>query len=250
LVPLHNAAIQDLDDALAKVNAPGAAPVHPRRRADLTLGRFWMAMSRFHLHALGLYGAEIDRFRPAGATDKDHYLFTYVDAIKLSDCLDAYDGRVLTPELEARYASVAALAPQDRHPHTQDNILPIPLNSPDYRARRDLEQVLKNLDPRLRADALDMLEAAKRVMERYAKTPWGWTVYYSVAVTFIWDPVPVGPGRQRRRGDPAPSDPDDPPTTPRDKEPKKDPRPTTPGGGPKPGGPGSTPGGPTTPPGK
>jgi hypothetical protein len=226
VVPLFGRALRTLDEQIAALRRPGAAPVHPRALADLTLGRYWVAMSRFHLHALGLYATEIERFRPDDPDEQvDHYVITYVPAIKMSDVLDAYDGRTLPPEAEAMYGRGAFSAVFEGE---QDNILDIPETEPDYRARRDQARVLVNLDDRLRDDALDMIEAARAVMARYSHTGWGWTTYYSVAYTFVWYPVPPSRGAVGPLGGAVPSTPPEEPTTP-----------STPGGG-------STGGGPTT----
>jgi hypothetical protein len=234
VVPAYTRVLKDLDEALEKIEGPTKAKVHRRAHADLALGRFWFSMSRFHLHALGLYASEIERFRPApGFGQIKEYVCTYVPAIRMSDCLEAYDGRRISPEQEAAHAP----PPELRRPHEQGNLLLIPTSDPDYRAQRDLERVLANLDPRLKAHALDMIESAKRVMARFAKTPWGWTTYYTEAVTFIWEPVEGGEEFTYRPGK-GPKGETDVPTTP----PDVPGGPTTPGGGP-----GSGPGGPVTP---
>jgi hypothetical protein len=261
VLPLYARALADLDEAQARLDLPGEPRCHPRARADLALGRFWLSMSRFHLHAFSLYAAELERFQPPEGTVRDGtYRVAYVDAIRLSDCLEAYDGRRITPEREAALEAEAVLrglpAPKgDPNPirgfgsaeGLQGNLLTLPETDPDYRARRDLDKVMKNLDPRLRADALDMIRSAERVMERYARTPWGWTVYYSVAHTFVWRPGWTFPTVTRRAGGSGGGGGD---TTPRDKPPTTPKPPPAPGGGSAPGPAPSTPGGPTTPPGK
>jgi hypothetical protein len=113
--------------------------------------------------------------------------------------------------------------------HQQGNLLDIPLKDPLFRARRELDRVLLHLDERLKPHAIDMIESARRVMERYARTPWGWTTYYTVAYTFVWHPVPPEKGPTGPMGPVGP--------TPTSEEPQA---PVTPGGG------GSSGGGPTT----
>lgn len=258
VLPLYAKSIEDVDEALAEADRPGGKRPHPRARADLALTRFWLAMSRFHLHALALYTTELERFRPPEETvATGEFSVAYVDTIRLSDCLDAYDGRRVSPEREAEHER--ALGTPDKPPEgkrrrgntgwgaavlegLQDNFLLFKEDDPDYRARRDVEKVLKNVDARLRSDALDMIQAAQRVMERYAKTPWGWTVYYSVANTFVWEQGWTPKGGWGRGGGSSGGG----PTTPKDKptEPKP---PPPPGGGTTPGSAPSSPGGPTTP---
>jgi hypothetical protein len=233
-VPAYTRTLRELEETVQRIE-DGKVKVHRRAHADLLLGRFWLSMSRFHLHALGLYAAEIERFRSKpGPGAIDGYVITYVPAIRLSDCLEAYDGRRISPEKEAQNAWPA----EHRQPNEQGNLLGIPWNDPDYRAQRDLERVLANLDPRLKDDALDMIEAAKRVMARFAKSPWGWTVYYTEADTFIWHPVKGGTSTPYRPGKGPTGEPEDPPETP----PDVPGGPTTPGGAPP-----SGPSGPTTP---
>ena len=104
----------------------------------------------------------------------------YIPTIRLSDCLAGYSQRVLPEADEARYAPVFP----DRVGY-QGNILNIPQEDPNYRAKRRMKNVLKNLDPRLRDRANSMIRAAEEVMARYARSPWGWVVYYSWASTFV-----------------------------------------------------------------
>jgi hypothetical protein len=154
----------------------------------------------------------------------DRVLVTYVPTIRMSDCLDAYDGRALDLAGEAQYRR---WVPRDA-PGYQGNILDIPIEHPDFRARRRTASVLRHLDRRLHARALRMLDGARAVMKTYGRTGWGWSTYYSEAFTFIFKPVEVPRGHQPSRGGGKPP-----------------PRPTTPrGGGPGKGG--SKPGGPAT----
>ncbi|MGE0192211.1 MAG: hypothetical protein AB7T63_09225 [Planctomycetota bacterium] len=224
VLPLYDDAAEMLDEAAARM-APDRGGVHPRSHAHLLLTRFHVRMSAFHLQALGLYATELDRFIPEEMKDDvDRVFVTYVPTIRLSDCLEAYDGRELSPADEAAYPR------QDLGgvPHHQGNLLQIPEADASYRARRQLTHVLRYLDPRLRARALQMIGAARDVMESYGQTGWGWTTYYTDAFTFLFHPVPVQRGHQPSRGGgKAPP----PPTTPR-------------GGGDGSGG--STPGGPGT----
>ena len=91
-------------------------------------------------------------------------------------------------------------------PGQQGNILKIPPNDPKFRAKRDLDRVLKHLDPRLRPRALEMIAAAQEVMRHHARTPWGWSVYYSEAQCFFFDPVDQGLDVRPRDGTEPPPD--------------------------------------------
>jgi hypothetical protein len=227
VVPLYTQAIRDVDESLTTLRGPQAPKAHMRGMADLTLGRFWLAMSRFHLHALGLYMKEIERFKPDDPKESvDRYVVTYVPTIRMSDVLDAYDGRTLGAEGETKYQGRKIPGVKCQ----QGNILDIPVTNPDYRAKREQAHVLEQLDERLRPNALDMIEAARAVMARYARTPWGWTTYYSDAYTFVWTPVPPTRGSVGPMGGVGPTPPSEEPDAP-----------TTPPGG------GSTPGAPSTP---
>lgn len=224
-LPAYDEALRDLDAALAKIAAGKGGTCHPRSIAHLRLTRFWTSMSAFHLEALAHYALEIDRHVPEAMQGHvDNLFVTYVPTIRLSDCLEAYDGRVLSEEDEAKYGPCI----RTDSPCYQGNILDIPGDDPNFRARRSIDSVLRNLDPRLKERARDMIEAARGVMATYARTGWGWTTYYSEAYTFIFHPVEVPKGHR--------------PTPGGTQQPE---RPTTPRGPSSDGG-GSTPGGPTT----
>ncbi len=224
VLPLYDRAISILDKAIL-AEAAGPRQSRPRSVADLFLARYWFAMSAFHLQAFSIYAQEIERFIPDSLRGKvDRWWVVYIPTIKMSDGLDAYDGRELSPSDEALYPRWVL----PDQPGMQGNILLIDGEDPNYRAKRKLGFVLDNLDPRLRHRALDMIYAARRVMDRYAESGWGWTTYYSVAYTFIFRPMPEGDGPPPRRpGQRKPTA----PTTPSGPD-------VTPGG--------SNPGGPTT----
>lgn len=226
VLPAYDQALSIVERALYDHASGQERRSHPRSVADLYLTRFGLAMSAFHLQAYAIYASEIERFIPPEMQGHvDAILVTYVPTIRLSDCLDAYDGRTLSAEDEARYPVWEPAGA----PGYQGNLLRIPVESPDYRAKRTLDRVLLRLDGRLRRRALLMIEAARAVMERYARTGWGWTTYYSEAYTFIFKPAPVETGSR-----PTPGGSDGKPG-----------RPTTPQGpGSTPGG--SAPGGPAT----
>ncbi len=214
VLPKYDKALMILDEALA-AEAAGNRRSHPRAVADLHLARYWFSMSAFHLAALGMYAVEVERFIPESMIGNVERLWvTYIPTIKMSDCLDAYDGRTLSLEGEAKYARW--VIPHQRL--QQGNILLIDAEDPDFRAKRSLASVLKHVDARLHRRAIDMIHSAKRVMRRYAMSGWGWSTYYSVAYTFVFQPVPFARGpRPSRGGDeppPPPVTPSGPGTTP------------------------------------
>ena len=222
-LPKYDKALAILAAAVKRCAARERA--HPRSIANLKLTRYWMAMSAFHLDAYAIYAREIQRFIPETMRGHvDRIVITYVPTIKMSDVLTAYDGRTLLLADEARYPAWQIADA----PGYQGNILDIPVEDPNYRARRNTGSVLRHLDKRLRRRALVMIEAARDVMRDYAETGWGWTTYYSEAFTFVFKPIKVPTGHRPTRGGG-----------------KAPPRPTTPSGKGKPGG-GSKGGGPSS----
>ncbi len=226
VLPAYDAAIDLLDRTLGSLRA-GEWPGLPRRdHANLLSARFDFAMSAFHLHALSLYMQEIERFRPEGEEGRSYaYVVTYVPTIRMSDVLDGYEGRTLPAAAEDEFAIDRKLAPF----RWQGNLLGIPESSPFYRAVRAPDRVLARLDERLVDDALRMISTGRDVMEAFGKTPWGATVYYSEAYTFVFKPVTnllgnVGhaPGGKDKKKKPAP-------VTPTDGSPSGSGGPTTPG---------------------
>lgn len=192
---------------LAEVKLAGASR---RSQANLRLCRFWFEMSAFHLDALRLYLTELDRFMPP-REDPGNVHITYVPAFRLSDCLDAYDGRTISPLEEQRYAALLGLVRRFEPRGAQDNILPIPRGDPDYRAKREVECALLRLDSRLLPRALRTIEAARDVMAHEGRSAWGWVTYYSEAYTFVWVPGRSPDGGSVRGGEGS----DEPPPTPR-----------------------------------
>lgn len=209
LLPQYDKAMRILARAQARLAADDVPSPHRRSAAHLRLGRFWFEMSAFHLAALSIYLREIERFLPEGWKDSDRYYVTYVSTIRLSDCLDGYEERVLEAQKEQTYRR---WRPHNA-PGYQGNILDIPPGSPDYRARRLLPAVLEHVDPRLQPRALRTIDAAEAVMRHEGRSPWGWMTYYSDLFTFICRPVPRGDGTSQRKG--KPEDEPDGPVTPR-----------------------------------
>jgi len=224
VLPRYDRALRILDKAAIEY-APGAKGVHPRSHANLLLARYWFYMSAFHLEAYSLYALEVERFIPEDMRGHvDRIVVTYVPTIRMSDCLPAYDGRELSVAEESQYGR---WTPRST-PGYQGNILDIPIEDPNFRARRSTASVLRHLDKRLFPRARRMLSAAQDVMETYSKTGWGWTTYYADAFTFVFKPIKVRTGHRPSRGGG-----------------KAPPRPTTPRGGGR-GGRTSKPGGPST----
>jgi hypothetical protein len=137
----------------------------------------------------------------------------------LSDCLPAYDGRILTELDERRYGPMWAKDPQDST--YQGAFLGVGSGDPNYRAQRDTDRVLANLDARLRPQALEVIAAARGVIEHEARSPWGWVVYYSELQTYGWsaeekDPTSDHVGSESRHaGTPSGSSPSPGTTTPK-----------------------------------
>lgn len=224
-LPAYDKALEVVERVLKAHAAGKPVRAHPRSLADLHLTRFHLAMSAFHLEAYSIYAREIERFVPPemkGHVDK--VVVTYVPTIRMSDCLDAYDGKELPADGEPKYPR---WTPSGAVGY-QGNLLVIPEDDPVYRAKRSLDRVLKHLDARLLRRAGMMIDAARAVMDRYGRTGWGWTTYYADAFTFVFKPVEVERGHRPTPGGTSPT-----------------PRPTTPQGpGSSPGG--SAPGGPVS----
>jgi hypothetical protein len=163
---------------------PRLASAPRRSQANLRLCRFWFEMSLFHFQALAVASRDPVRFGATDARATDHGLATW-NAVRLSDCLPSYDGRILAEWDEARYGPKWTRDPL--HDPFQGNFLAIDTGDPNYRAQRDTDRVLVNLDARLRPQALATIAAARAVMDREARSPWGWVVYYSVLQTYAWE---------------------------------------------------------------
>jgi len=187
-----------------------------RRRslAQLRYAKFLYAMAALHLEAWIFGAGEIKEFVQH---DKGWRFFKskglkvglwQVAMFKLSDALPAYDGR----------KSGSLWAGHD---------------SPDYRAQRPLQLVLGEIPDPLRERAKRLILAGRAVMEHEAKTPWGWMVYYSVAVRF--QPTWRGKGKEKTPRHTHPFSKGDEPTTPKPETPQPG-NPASGGGGPTTGG--------------
>ncbi len=187
VLPLYDQAIENLSSVHADI-ASGRIPApHRRSRANLRLGIYWFEMSAFHLEALSLYLKEIRKNIPEEQLrTTTEFAVTFERAIRMSDCLRGYEGRSISRERDRE------LQVGWRNPicGPQGNLLPFLETDPDYRALRHPAEVLKNLDPRLMSRALRMIDAARDVMRNEGRSPWGWVVYYSEAVTFSWYGLP------------------------------------------------------------
>lgn len=212
----YDVALARLTDAAARIESGDLKGASRRSQANLRLARWWCAASAFHLHALSHYLVAIDDVLPDPPPDR--ILVTYAPALKMSDLLDAYDGRTITWGEERSYGWPAAF----RLPGSQGNFLGVPVDDPEYRARRDADCALLRMDPRLVPHALRAIGAAREVMRCDGQSAWGWTTYYSDLDTFVWNeapPLPKGPAPQtksdrqrgprtkKRGGEPAPGGP-------------------------------------------
>jgi hypothetical protein len=182
-VEKYRRAIRGLD---AAASGPRVAAAPRRSQANLRLCRFWFETSLFHLQSLELACREPALFGAHENTAKKDDL-GYWRAVRLSDCLPAYDGRVVTAWDEKSYGPMWAEDPDYRA--YQGAFLNVPSGDPNYRAQRDVERVLRRLDPRLRAQALQVIAAARAVIDHEARSPWGWVVYYSELQTYGWSAV-------------------------------------------------------------
>jgi hypothetical protein len=194
---LYDRAIAILDRAEREIRDGKVPTPHRRSMANLRVGRFWFEMSAFHLEALSLYMTEIRKHLPEDFGERGGQLYiTYLPAIRLSDCLTGYEDRSISTEREKQLERPA----EARWPGEQSNFLNLPPSSPDYRALRHLGRVLENLDRRLWDRALKMIAAAEEVMQHEGRSPWGWVVYYSEAMTFVYREGGVVVGRGERPG--------------------------------------------------
>ena len=239
-LPRYEVALARLDAAVEAMRDGVGPPPPLRAQADLLLGRCWFAMSAFHLHALAIYLREIRAFFPPGTPpEPTELVVTYVPAIRLSDVLEAYDGRAMP----ARYETTKQVPLRPAVPRWQSNVLALDVADPAYRALRPWDRVVERLDPRLLRDATRVRDTAAAVMRRFGRAPHGWVTYYAEVCTFVWDPVRADRTMQYRWGPigvpPATTPPDAGGAT----TPDDDPLPTPPGGTPRPG---SGSGGPTT----
>lgn len=186
-VERYDEAIAILDDAARRIDS-GADPVPIRRSmANLRLARFWFEASAFHLAALSLFYAEIERHAPPEVVRGEKPVWLLYDpTIRMSDCLAGYEGVTIPEEEDLR---LQFRVPPKGREKTQSNLLPLPFDDARYRALRHPRQVLKRLDPRLLGRALRLIDAGDAVMRHEGRSPWGWMVYYSDAVTFLHFPV-------------------------------------------------------------
>lgn len=197
---------------------PRVAEAPRRSRANLRLCRYWFEQSLFHLQALELAVREPTRFgrREDGGEDDD---LGYWRAVRMSDCLPGYDGRIISESEERSYGLRWSEEPQDGT--YQGAFLGVPSGDPNYRAERDVERVLANLDERLRPQALAAIRAARDVLKHEAQSPWGWMVYYSELQTYGWSAPETDPSSDRvesepeKESTPAGSTPPAAPTTPK-----------------------------------
>lgn len=217
-IEAYETAIEQIARARTRFEGdPRVTQGHARSMANLRLFEFWLEMSAFHLEALRLFCDDLQLLSSRKFSDPVRVV--YCPAIRLSDCLEAYDGRKVSAIDDAMLTTRTTVPPQCPE-GSQSNFLEIRTNDERYRARRDLALVLRNLRPELLGRARRMIAAAERVMNDYARSGWGWIVYYSEASTFIVAPsvnseskvAPVGKLADAV-GDPTPSSTGDGPST-------------------------------------
>jgi hypothetical protein len=181
--------------------------VGARARNDALLERFWLKMSAFHLESLRVLTADPEHFL---IHPKDHwrYAVASVEAIRMSDCLEAYDGRRIPPEVEAASSRFRRSLRDKATQIEQGNLLIVTSNpqvfepgyvptrgefvstggpfDPNYRAQREPLQPIANLDPSLQTRALDLIETGREIHDSLHGTPWDWVVYYSSIDVFVF----------------------------------------------------------------
>ena len=221
----YDDAIAILDKALLDLAAGNLAGTTRRSQANLRLAKLWFEMSAFHLESLANACAGVAKVRPAGS--KLELAMSRTDSVRLSDCLDAWDKRVVPAAVEERYGSTwgAADPKAPFDPEMQSSFLNVDTGHPFFRAKREKDRVLARLDPRLRPRAERVIAAAALVMKHDARSPWGWVTYYSGLETFslhTYEPV---------KPDPHPYTPPEPGTKPPPPPPQGPSTPTSGGGG-------------------
>jgi hypothetical protein len=212
----YDEAVAVLDKALADLASGALHGASRRSQANLRLAKFWFEVSAFHLQSLGAAEADVDKARPQGA--KLDLGTSRSLAVRLSDCLDAWDGRVVPDEVETRFGSSQFADDPRIGAMFQGNLLRISTGHPFFRAKRSLDRVLANLDPRLAARAKGVVAAAVDVMAHEGRSAWGWTTYYAGLETYRltatepakWKPPP----KPAEQGSQPPPPPPESPTTP------------------------------------
>lgn len=166
----YDDALAVLDKALAEV-ASGALRASRRSQANLRLAKLWFAQSAFHLQSAADALVEADRVRVPG-TKGDLYLGRR-EGVRLSDCLDAWDMRVVPEEIETKFAGRLAWEGEF------GNLLGLGTGHPFFRARRAKDAPFAKLTARLRPRAEAVVAAAGEVMKNEPRCAWGWSAYYS-----------------------------------------------------------------------
>lgn len=185
-----------------------------RARYDALIERFWLKMSAFHLESLRVLTSDPERFLIDPKKGWSHPVTSY-EAIRLSDCLEASEGRQISPELERRSESyrrrlvdsgclwqidqcnvlftVWGWDPARPLPQIVADPVCSPFD-PNYRAQRDVLEPVANLDDSLKTRALDLIETAREIHEECRDTPWDWLVYYASIDVYGFVKDPILPG--------------------------------------------------------
>lgn len=212
----YDDAIGILDKALADLAAGTLAGATRRSQANLRLLKLWFEESAFHLESVAAAASDVAKVRPADA--KMELAMTRRTSVRLSDCLEAWDKRVVPAEVESEHAPLELPDGID----IQSNFLSLETGHPFFRAKRENGRALAHIDPRLRARADRVVAAAAAVMKSDARSAWGWVTYYSGLKTFSLHAF------VREKSSPAPRPA---PETGKQSPPPPDPGPSTPGSG-------------------
>lgn len=152
----------------------------PRARNDALVERFWLKMSAFHLESLRVLTADPERILIQPKKGWRGSVTPY-EAIRLSDCLEAYDGRRIASELEFRFGRHRRrfLDHGSAQQFDQSNELVQDRYEPNYRAQRDDLEPIANLDDSLKTRALDLIATAREIHDSCRGTPWDWLIYHA-----------------------------------------------------------------------
>jgi hypothetical protein len=179
-----DAAVRKLRGAEVDLAADGGGKSR-RDVANLRLFAFWLETCAFHAEALCATLDDLDQ-RKKDIRIQGDPVFAVVPVVRLSDCFAAYDGRMISADEEL------LLRPKpidwvDQRRGYMATMLQIRQEDARYRARRSMESVEKSLTPALRSRLKQVVAAGQLVLEDYARTPWGWMVYYSELMQVVLD---------------------------------------------------------------
>jgi hypothetical protein len=180
-----DAAVRTLRLEEAKLAAGGRNVSLRRDIANLRLFAFWLETCAFHAESLCSVLEDLDQRKRDLGIQGDPAL-AVVPVVRLSDCFNAYDGRTVSAD-EERLLQRRAIDWSDGRRGYMTTMLGTPLNDLRYRARRSLSNVERPLNASLRSRLGRVVAAGQRVLDDYARTPWGWMVYYSELMQVVLD---------------------------------------------------------------